>query len=534
MSKKSDDSIDRIFRQALTQYDTKFHEDDWLKMEKLLNEEAQRKAAARSKRIRGTAFTLTGLTGLFIVVYFLAIKNPSGSIAQLSDSVTEMQASEALTDNGNVKLENPSDGLLSQLASSQSDSAQGNEGTALLNSKSSKEKSSKSENKKSNEASGIETQNAKDLQSGVSNNRAPDPNDRAGAQLQKPAKPFTSQKTEKQTELSLSEFKDADNPGLDPSNKSNPSLTPPENAGNVEAVDDKLSRSDDGLAQSNLPADSDGSGKGTPNHDQDVSNPSDNHYNSNTLLSESPKQEVQETVDSLSAAEQILKTNQAESSSISELPALETSKSKPNSRWSVGFVIAPEFSTTKLTSYSSPGDSYGLRIGYQLSKRISVNTGLIRSQKKYEGSGEGYKPRNPAYWQIRTNGVVPEEIFSKCLVYELPLGLQFDAIQTAKSRVFVSTAISSYFMISQAYDYTFQSPNPGADTGWRSRGSESYWFSVGMVSAGYERYITRSFAIGIEPYLKVSLSEIGWPNIKLYSTGAYVTLRYKFMSRRNF
>jgi hypothetical protein len=46
---------------------------------------------------------------------------------------------------------------------------------------------------------------------------------------------------------------------------------------------------------------------------------------------------------------------------------------------------------------------------------------------------------------------------------------------------------------------------------------------------GYERYVHRSFAIGIEPYLKISLREIGWPNIKLFSGGAYVTLRYRFM-----
>ena len=92
MSKKSDDSIERIFRQSLTQYETTFQESDWVKMEKLLNEEANRRAAARSKRIKGTAYTLTGLTGLIIAVYFLAFRNPSGSIAELNNSVKEMQA----------------------------------------------------------------------------------------------------------------------------------------------------------------------------------------------------------------------------------------------------------------------------------------------------------------------------------------------------------------------------------------------------------------------------------------------------------
>src|SRR5688572_6385279 len=113
MSKKSDDSIVRIFRQALTQYDTTFREDDWLKMEKMLNEEANRRAAARSKRIRGTAYTLTGLTGLIIAVYFLAFKNPSGSIAKLNKSSIELQATEDLTKSEGMKKEEDSAGLLS-------------------------------------------------------------------------------------------------------------------------------------------------------------------------------------------------------------------------------------------------------------------------------------------------------------------------------------------------------------------------------------------------------------------------------------
>ena len=148
----------------------------------------------------------------------------------------------------------------------------------------------------------------------------------------------------------------------------------------------------------------------------------------------------------------------------------EKQKVKPPYRWSIGIILAPEFSTTSLDEYSAPGGSFGLRIGYQVSNRLNIKTGIIRSTKKYEGDGYDYTPRNPLYWKNRTNGVVPEAIDSKCLVYELPVGVQFDAIQTQKSRVFLSAALSSYFMISQAYDYTFESPNPGADMGWRSSG----------------------------------------------------------------
>src|SRR3990170_406834 len=113
MSKKNDDSIERIFRKAVTQYEPTFVESDWLKMEKMLDEEASRRAAIRSKRIRGAAYTLTGLVGLIVAVYFLAFNNPSDSVERVSPLSPELRAEEDQRSNGNVEKETSSSGLLS-------------------------------------------------------------------------------------------------------------------------------------------------------------------------------------------------------------------------------------------------------------------------------------------------------------------------------------------------------------------------------------------------------------------------------------
>ena len=477
-------------------------------MEKLLNEEASRKAAARSRRIKGTAFTLTGLTGLIIAVYFLAFRNPSGSIAKLNNSVKEMQATGEVDKDGKMKRDNPPAGLLSETPPPNSQRAPGGKDVAELPSKIFSE--SDSDQKDKDAKKGIIPPGEENQPNGFED-REHDP------QLTQGNTGTGNKQIKRPTETSGADLKAgavvaAPAPG---SAGQKGSADGTSTAAGVNANNDDTNVVATGIISATVPA---------------AINPATTEQNtpaSTTPTSaEKGKLVAPDTISNRAENTLTVRTDSLENTKT--LPG-KKQKVKPPYRLSVGIILAPEFSTTTLNKYSAPGGSFGVRLGYQVSNRFNIKTGLIRSTKKYEGEGYDYSPRNPLYWKNRTNGVVPEEIDAECLVYELPVGVQFDAIQTQKSRVFLSAALSSYFMISQSYDYTFESPNPGADMGWRSQGSETYWLSVGMLSAGYERYVHRSFAIGIEPYLKFSFDEIGCPNIKLFSGGAYVTLRYRFM-----
>jgi hypothetical protein len=159
--------------------------------------------------------------------------------------------------------------------------------------------------------------------------------------------------------------------------------------------------------------------------------------------------------------------------------------------------------------------------------------GATKSLKRYEGYGEEYSPPE-GYWQNRTNGVVPDEVEGKCGIIEVPLMIQYDVQQKSKSRVFVSAGVSSYFMRSEHYQYTFNEPNPGAANSWTAREPTNYLFKIGHLSAGYDRLIGKKFTIGIEPFLKVPFEGIGWTNINLYSTGASINLRYNILSSQQY
>lgn len=520
MSKKSDDSIERIFRKAVTQYDTTFRESDWLKMEKLLEAEASRKALLRSKRLKGTAYTLTGLTVLFTAVYFLVFNNPTDSITKLNDSGPEVQATGDLRNNGNVIKENPSAGLLSPEASQDSTQTRVDS-----------EKTKKSDGlpEKSNAGSTVDGKISLD---------------KAGAHLQGSNRVLSAKEDEKQSSLYYDfspeeEIKNRNQPTLEERNN----LSERDEHPVTRSEGKETSRDELPLAPVNAPINNGNALAGQPNgsttdtsksafvsSDSSSSRFSSQQTLQNQFHSSMQSGEIAITQSDTASVEkdnsEITGANDSVREVSSPIPETEK-KNKQVSRFSVGVIFAPEFSTTRLSRYSRPGESLGLRIGYQFTNRFTVSTGVIRSAKKYKGDGNEYSP-NPGYWKNRTNGIIPEKISGQCLVLEIPLDIQFDVIQAPKSRLFVSTGISSYLMLDQYYKYNFESPNPGADNDWETSDAETYWFSIGMISAGYERYLNRSLALGIEPYLKVSLAEIGWPNIKLFSTGAYVTLRYKF------
>ena len=204
----------------------------------------------------------------------------------------------------------------------------------------------------------------------------------------------------------------------------------------------------------------------------------------------------------------------------------DTNGSK-RSRWNIALSMAPDFSTTSLRNYSSPGSAVGILVGYQLHKRLSINVGLMRSSKRYTGYGNDYQPPY-GYWKARTNGVVPNEIYGSCRILEIPLIIQYDILQRNRSRVFAGGGISTYLMSDEQYQYSFSAPNPGADQGWSSEGAtSSYPLAIGHVSFGYERQISPRVNVGIEPFLKVPFAGIGWTDIQLFSTGAFVNVRYR-------
>jgi hypothetical protein len=216
---------------------------------------------------------------------------------------------------------------------------------------------------------------------------------------------------------------------------------------------------------------------------------------------------------------------------VREEHASEQQKHESLSRLSLLLSFAPDYSSTSYKRYTTAGNAFGMMIHYHVRNRWSVAVGAIKSFKKYTGEGEDYQPPK-GYWKYYTNGVIPESIDGSCNVLEFPVLVQYTIAANRKSRWTASVGASSYLMLNESYRYNFEQPNPGAKDGWDSRSSSRFLFNMANFAVGYERQLFPRMMIGIEPYAKVPLEKIGWSNLKLFSTGASVTVRYTLIRRQ--
>jgi len=210
----------------------------------------------------------------------------------------------------------------------------------------------------------------------------------------------------------------------------------------------------------------------------------------------------------------------------------ETVKSRP-SRWNVMLSVSPDFSTTDLDKFTTPGTAFGIAAYYAINNKFSISAGVVKSSKFYWDSGDEYKPNQAGFWTKKTNGVVPTKIEGSCSVLEIPIGLQYYFISSKKSKLYFASTFSSYIMLKESYQYSFDAPNPGATDSWNAKKTSYSLFSIANLAVGYERSISNRIMIGVSPYFKIPMSGVGsWANVKLYSTGAAFTLRYQFQKKK--
>jgi hypothetical protein len=195
-----------------------------------------------------------------------------------------------------------------------------------------------------------------------------------------------------------------------------------------------------------------------------------------------------------------------------------------------GFAFGPDYTDAGGIPNNQFGNNIGITIGYYLTSRLSVNSGIFYSNKFYwtPGYGPGSPMRMPGPPSISTAAAAPtyEFVNGSANLYELPLTLRYDIGTSGKSKFFANAGLSSYFFINQSSIYFFHSG--GRPSAWKKtdNSQQNYWFDIADISLGVETDMGKGFSFQAEPFLKLPLKPMGMENAKLSTYGFLLSFRY--------
>ena len=222
------------------------------------------------------------------------------------------------------------------------------------------------------------------------------------------------------------------------------------------------------------------------------------------------------------AQDNITKTEKVASKNISK-KTKKTSHSFANN-FGVSLSAGPDISGVDENKIGKLTLAYGVGLGYEISKNINLRTGFYLSKKIYSVGPKDYKI--PA--GSLGNYEYLENVDANCIVYEIPVKLDYSFGNTKSHGWFVSGGLSSYLMKKENYEYYFKTPAGQLyDKDWSVSNKNKHFFSVLSVSGGYQYFLNKQFAIIAEPYINVPLTGIGSGKVKLKSGGILFTIKAK-------
>ena len=240
----------------------------------------------------------------------------------------------------------------------------------------------------------------------------------------------------------------------------------------------------------------------------------------NTTMNEPVKTDAETSTSDKEATEK----NQVQADSTTTKPSeAKKQKATKQKRFYVGLMGGVDATSVKRQDVKNAGYDAGLLAGYALNNKWSIEVGLMSSEKAYYSKGE-YLPK--AYLLPNTK---LKEANGDCRMWEVPISARYHFQAGKKGGWFAAAGATSYFMNKEDYYYTYYYPATGQEVERYRSYKEKYnhLFAAAQVSAGYNRTLTKTIGVRVEPYLKLPLKKVGYYDLPLTSYGVHIGVTKK-------
>ncbi|MDF2433901.1 MAG: hypothetical protein JWP44_3532 [Mucilaginibacter sp.] len=214
---------------------------------------------------------------------------------------------------------------------------------------------------------------------------------------------------------------------------------------------------------------------------------------------------------------------------IAKLPADKNGKSKIKPvtafrpQYALTVLAAPDINGVGSFQQSKVGTNVGMQFSAGVTKKLTITTGVLYSSKPYTVAFQDYHT-------VYNFKEAPLNVTADCRMIDIPINLGYQVYNKHQNKISLGTGLSSYIMLHESYKFNYSDPYAVGPTAYTVPRSNKYFLGVLNLNATYDRQINSKMAIEIQPYLKLPLTNIGYSQVKLQSTGVAVGLHWNINS----
>ncbi|MCZ4223680.1 hypothetical protein [Pedobacter rhodius] len=202
-------------------------------------------------------------------------------------------------------------------------------------------------------------------------------------------------------------------------------------------------------------------------------------------------------------------------------------KSGSRPRFVLSILAAPDLTSVKYSGKSNLSGSIGAELTFSLTKRLSITTGAAYAKKIYESDFSLYNPNSSYVFKTE-----PTNVYANCDVIDIPLNVNYKVFNGKRNSVSVSTGLSSYLMLKEKYSYTYNSAYPGPAS-YEVKNQNQHYLGIANIGVEFRHKINSKLSISARPFMKIPLTNIGYGNSKLSSTGVAVSVNMNLFRKSN-
>ncbi|SHN27784.1 hypothetical protein [Mucilaginibacter sp. OK098] len=209
--------------------------------------------------------------------------------------------------------------------------------------------------------------------------------------------------------------------------------------------------------------------------------------------------------------------------------AKNSNKVKPKAgfrpQYALSVVAAPDLNGVGSFQQSKVGTNIGMTFAVGVSRKLTISTGALYSVKPYITNFNNYNTGAGYKWAVE-----PLNVTADCRMLDIPLNVGYQVYHKRQDKISIGTGLSSYLMLHESYKFTYQYGGSTGPLNYTVPNPGKYFFGIVNLNATYERQINSKVGISVQPYMKLPLSNVGYSQVKLQTTGVAVGLSWNLNS----